>query len=131
MHSVLKELPTKSMVIEVLVLNNCNLKDEGFAMIMEGLIHQDCLSSITYAKDEFGPRSMEQLEIIRNLEAQEKSARSISNIAFQEIKMSESIKTRFVYTVKNFAMLRKLKISGINLTDLRVFQGVYEIVKDS
>jgi len=45
--------------------------------------------------------------------------------------MGESIKTRFVETVKNFAMLRKLKISGINLTDFRVFQGVYEIVKDS
>lgn len=68
-QSILKSLPSKSMVIEVLVLNNCNLKDEGFAMILEGLIHQDCLSSITYTKDEFGPKSMEQLEIIRNLEA--------------------------------------------------------------
>ena len=69
MQSVLKGLPTKSMLIEVLVLSDCYLKDEGFAMILEGLIHQDCLSSITYTKDEFGPKSMQQLENIRNLEA--------------------------------------------------------------
>ena len=69
MNNILKGLPSKSIIIEVLVLNECYLKDEGFAMILDGLIHQDCLSSITYSKDEFGPKSMEKLEMIRNLEA--------------------------------------------------------------
>jgi hypothetical protein len=45
--------------IETLILSECNLKDEGFAMILKGVIKQDCLISITYAKDEMGPKSVE------------------------------------------------------------------------
>lgn len=45
--------------------------------------------------------------------------------------MSDSVKIKFVETIKNFGMLRKLKISGINLSDRRVYKNVNDILKES
>jgi hypothetical protein len=55
----------------------------------------------------------------------------MSSMTFSEIKMVETVKVQFVETIKNFKVLRKMKISGMNLSDRKVYENIFEISKDS
>jgi hypothetical protein len=60
----LTKMAPKTIQIQYLTLHDCNLKDEGFAAILKGLIKQDCLTTISFSKDELGAKSVQQINIL-------------------------------------------------------------------
>lgn len=54
-------LGKNGQIIEKLVLDNCQVSDLQFSLILEGLIIQKQLKELTYASNELGPKSIEKL----------------------------------------------------------------------
>ena len=50
---------------------------------------------------------------------------------FCALKISESVKAGLMETIKNFASLRRLKVSGINLSATKAFAPLLECVLDA
>jgi hypothetical protein len=48
-----------TMMLRHITLSSNNLSDEGFAILLKGLNHQDHIESITYKLNEFGPLALQ------------------------------------------------------------------------
>ena len=119
-------------MLKVINLNGCGLKDEGFANILRGLLKQKFIQSITYSNDEFGEKSISKLQELKNLDVNQKLAKPLSEIQFYDLKIqNDSCKVDLLDTVLNFSSLRKMKISGINLSMGRVFLKFIELLEET
>ena len=60
-----------------------------------------------------------------------KTVKPVRQLHFCALKIPESVKVGLMQTIKSFASLRRLKISGINLSATKAFAPLLECVLDA
>jgi hypothetical protein len=116
--------------VQHLVLDGCGLKDEGFALILKGMMKQEWVDSISYSNDELGPKSLEHLKEMHTREAAGRTGKPLSKLCLYSLKLSDSVKIGMIEALRGFSALKKVKISSINLSDNRVFALVFQFFQD-
>ena len=130
----------KEKVIYKLIIDQCSMKDEVFAQILEGCFKQcqlkksgeievQYLTTIVYSGNQFGPKSLEVLvKLLPNI-----VDFTFANISekggFNREIMGDIITT--LSGLYNDNKLIKIKISNINLNHKELVNGICQIIQNS
>lgn len=122
MQSALANSQNRLQFVKKLLLDDCGLGDLGFSQILNGVIEQDFLESISYSNDELGPLSLAQLQKLRSMELSERTSRVISELCFQNLKIAHlETKVGLLDFIVDNSNLKKVKFAEMNLSHFKVF----------
>ena len=130
-----REVKTKKLYN--LIIDECQMKDEAFANLLEGCLRQSVmkgkiirtqyLSNISYSCNEFGPKS---LEVLGKLVPQ------LTNIQFHNIPFVNGFNHSLLNDLLNkftlnSNMLMKLRVSNINLCNTQAVETLCQIISNT
>lgn len=82
------------------------------------------------SNDELGPKSIEAFTHLQVLESEMRLTKTLSELSFDQLQISDLNKCKLLQVIKKFQNLRKVKISGMNLSDKKVFIDLHELIKE-
>lgn len=112
--------------MEILVLDNCGISDEGFAQVLVGLLAQKVIKSISYLNNKIGPKSIRALEELLDT--------AKSGITLFEFNMhnTDGMRVELVKRLTNSLTKQRdlvhLKLSQINLNNEEAVQNLGRII---
>jgi hypothetical protein len=110
-------------LINELLIDNCGTTDAVFATLLEGIICQDQLTSLTYINhNEIGPASVRALNQLFGLGTLREL--NLTNIKIEQPQMSELLEN--LLPVES---LVRLKLSAINLNNSSIISALLEVLQ--
>jgi hypothetical protein len=110
-------------LINELLIDNCGTTDAVFATLLEGIICQDQLTSLTYINhNEIGPASVRALNQLFELGTLREL--NLTNIKIEQPQMSELLEN--LLPVES---LVRLKLSAINLNNSSIISALLEVLQ--
>lgn len=119
-------LVTPPQFLDVIVLDNCGLSDEGFAQVLVGLLAQKTIRSISYLNNRIGSKSVRVLEDL--LDGNKSQVELFEFNLHNTEGLSIDLARRLTRLLEKSRDLLNLKLSQINLNDEEVVQSLCSII---
>lgn len=119
-------LVTRPQFLDILVLDDCDLTDEGFAQILVGLLAQKAIRSISYLNNKIGKKSV---RILQDLLDQKQSGIELFEFCIHNVDgLTIDLATRLMIYLTLQTNLVNVKLSRINLNDQNIVRRLCSLI---